>query len=172
MASRNDWDSVPGVWKFVVILLIGLVVEAVGVVFLSRGMKDVGEMERVSVAEVIRLVKAGATHPKILMGVAMEAFFFGTLLYLLARADVSLVWPLTSLGFVLTTVAAKFYLHEQVSGVRWAGVALIVLGAGLVSYSEQKKVQTSASTGSMAGMGVGAWSRDEGPRGRENQELP
>ena len=125
--------------KFVVILLIGLVVEAVGVVFLSRGMKAVGEMERVSVSEVVRLVKAGATHPTILAGVACEAIFFGVLLYLLARADVSLVWPLTSLGFVLTTVAAKWYLHEQVSGVRWVGVMLIVLGAALVSYSEQQK---------------------------------
>lgn len=130
-------------WKFVVILLIGLVVEAVGVVLLSRGMKEVGEMERVSVAEVIRLVKAGATHPKILMGVALEAAFFGTLMYLLARADVSLVWPLTSLGFVLTTLAARFYLHEQVSVVRWAGVGLIVLGAGLVSYSEQTKEKSA-----------------------------
>ena len=128
-------------WKFVLILLVGLVVEALGVVFLSRGMKEVGEMGRVSVAEVVRVVKAGATHPKILAGVAMEAVFFGVLLYLLSRADVSLVWPLTSLGFVLTTLAARFYLGEQVSVLRWAGVGLIVLGAGLVSYSEQQKEQ-------------------------------
>jgi len=132
--------------KFVVILLMGLVVEAVGVVFLSRGMKSVGEMERVSVAEVVRLVKAGATHPTILAGVACEAVFFGILLYLLGRADVSLVWPLTSLGFVLTTVAAKWYLHEQVSGVRWAGVLLIVFGATLVSYSEQQKAKSLQRT--------------------------
>ncbi len=130
-----DAISLADVLKFVVILLIGLVLEAVGVVFLSRGMKDVGEMERISMAEVLRVVKAGASHPKILLGVVFEAAFFGILLYLLAHADVSLVWPLTSLGFVLTALAAKFYLHEQVSVVRWAGVGLIVLGAGLVSYS-------------------------------------
>ncbi|MGE3311473.1 MAG: EamA family transporter [Limisphaerales bacterium] len=119
-------------------MLGAVLVEAVGVVLLSRGLKDIGGMEQVSVAEVLRLVKAGATHPKILAGVALEAVFFGTLLYLLSRADVSLVWPLTSLGFVLTTLAARFYLHEAVSGVRWAGVVLIVLGAALVSYGERK----------------------------------
>lgn len=145
--------------KFVVILLIGLVVEAVGVVFLSRGMKDVGEMERVSVAEVIRVVKAGVTHPKILMGVALEAVFFGVLLYLLARADVSLVWPLTSMGFVLTTLAARFYLHEQVSLVRWAGVALIVCGAGLVGYSEQQKRNAGGKPGLAVLGGAGPSSR-------------
>ncbi|MBL9127859.1 MAG: EamA family transporter [Verrucomicrobiales bacterium] len=134
-----------GVWKFVTILLVGLVLEAVGVVFLSRGMKEVGEMGKIGVAEVVRVVKAGATHPKILIGVALEAAFFGILLYLLARADVSLVWPLTSLGFVLTTVAAKFYLGEQVGWVRWLGVGCIVLGAGLVSYSEQEKEREKAA---------------------------
>ena len=125
--------------RFVVILLIGLVLEAVGVVLLSRGLKDIGELQGVTVAEVVRLAKSGVTHPKILLGVAFEAAFFGILLFLLSRADVSLVWPLTSLGFVITALAAKFDLHEHVSGLRWAGVALIVLGAALVSWSERAK---------------------------------
>lgn len=128
--------------KFVVILLVGLMLEAVGVVLLSRGLKEIGEMERISAAEIGRLVKAGATHPSILAGVAFEAAFFGILLYLLARADVSLVWPLTALGFVITTLAARFYLHEPVSATRWAGVILIVLGAGLVSWSEHANART------------------------------
>lgn len=130
--------------KFVAILLTGLMLEAVGVVLLSRGLKQIGDMERVSVPEIVRVVKAGATQPSILAGVAFEAAFFGILIYLLGRADVSLVWPLTSLGFVITTLAARFYLHESVSGLRWAGVVLIVLGAGLVSWSEQGKKQAAA----------------------------
>lgn len=136
--------------KFVVILLIGLMLEAIGVVLLSRGLKRIGDMERVSVSEVVRVVKAGATEPSILAGVAFEAAFFGILIYLLGRADVSLVWPLTSLGFVITTLAARFYLHETVSGLRWAGVLLIVLGAGLVSWSEQGKKQAAANPASDA----------------------
>ncbi|MCC7374524.1 MAG: EamA family transporter [Verrucomicrobiales bacterium] len=137
-------------FKFVVILLVGLMLEAIGVVLLSRGLKRIGDMERVSVSEVVRVVKAGATEPSILAGVAFEAAFFGILIYLLGRADVSLVWPLTSLGFVITTFAARFYLHETVSGLRWAGVLLIVLGAGLVSWSEQGKKQAAASPASDA----------------------
>lgn len=133
--------------KFVLILIGGLFLEAIGVVFLSRGLKAIGEMDRVSVAEIIRLVKSGATNPSILTGVAFEAAFFGILMFLLSRADLSLVWPLTSLGFVITALAAKFFLHEQVSGMRWAGVVLIVLGAGLVSWSEQRKEPKSSGTG-------------------------
>ena len=40
------------------------------------------------------------------LGVALEAAFFVCLLVLLSRSDVSFVWPLTAIGFVLTTVSA------------------------------------------------------------------
>jgi drug/metabolite transporter (DMT)-like permease len=125
--------------KLLTILLLALTVEAVGVVFLSKGLKQIGEPGAISVAELGRLVGRGATNPSLLLGVALEAAFFGALLYLLSQRDVSLIWPLTSLGFVLTALSAKLILNEQVSALRWAGVILIVLGAGLVSYSEKTK---------------------------------
>jgi drug/metabolite transporter (DMT)-like permease len=125
--------------KFIVILLLGLFFEAVGVTLLSHGLKSIGGLERVSVPEVMRLVGKGASQPSILLGVFFEAVFFGFLLYLLAQRDVSLVWPLTALGFVLTALVAHFYLGEQVSGLRWAGVCLIVIGAMLVTWSEKRK---------------------------------
>ena len=125
--------------KVLIVLLIALVLEAVGVVFLSRGLKQIGEVEKLTAAEVARVMRRGAANPSILLGVALETIFFGALLYLLSQRDVSLVWPLTALGFVLTAIAAKFILHEDIHWTRWMGVALIVIGAALVSYSEKMK---------------------------------
>jgi drug/metabolite transporter (DMT)-like permease len=125
--------------KLLVILLLALTVEAVGVVFLSKGLKQIGEAQSITVREIARVVGLGARNPSILLGVALEAAFFGALIYLLSQKDVSLIWPLTSLGFVLTAISARLILHEEVSALRWAGVLLIVLGAGLVSYSEKAK---------------------------------
>ena len=125
--------------KVLIILIFALVVEAVGVVFLSKGLKQIGEVQTVSVREIGRIIAKGATNASVLFGVALEAAFFGALLYLLSQRDVSLIWPLTSLGFVITAIAAKFILKEEVSAMRWAGVALIVFGAALVSYSEKTK---------------------------------
>jgi drug/metabolite transporter (DMT)-like permease len=127
--------------KLVIILLIGLVFEAIGVVFLNKGLRQIGEMRRVSPAEMLRVVKAGAANPHLVTGVFFEALFFACLLTLLAKADVSFVWPLTALGFVLTTLAAKLFLHEHVSGWRWTGVAFIMLGAALVTWTERAKAQ-------------------------------
>jgi len=125
--------------KLVVILLVALVLEAIGVVFLSHGLKQIGEMQHWSLSELLRLVGRGITNANILAGVALETIFFGALLFLLKNADVSLIWPLTALGFVLTTLAAKYIRHEQVSATRWAGVFLIMAGAALVAYSEKAK---------------------------------
>ena len=125
--------------KYILILLVSLVFEAVGVVFLSKGLKEIGEVSRMSVAEVAGLMGRGIRNPNLMLGVLFEAIFFGALLYLLSQRDVSLIWPLTSLGFVITAIAAHIFLHEHVSALRWAGVALIVIGAGLVTWSEKLK---------------------------------
>jgi len=125
--------------KIFLILVIAAVVESFGVAILSGGLKEIEGVKQVTVSEVVRVAKSGVTNRKIILGVALEAAFFGALLYMLSKWDVSFIWPLTSLGFICTTFAAAFFLHEKVSPVRWAGVCLIALGAALTSYSEAAK---------------------------------
>lgn len=125
--------------KLLVILLIGLVFESAGVVLLKKGMTQVGEVKAASVNEIARAVKAGLTNPQILLGVFFEALFFVCLLILMSQSDISFLWPLTGLSFVFATLAAMWFLHEHVSSVRWAGVVFIMIGAALISYSEQQK---------------------------------
>ena len=132
--------------KVLTILILALIVEAVGVVFLSKGLKQIGEVQTINAREIGRIIVKGTTNPSILLGVALEAAFFGALLYLLSQRDVSLIWPLTSLGFVITALAAKLLLKEQVSALRWIGVVLIVVGAALVSYSEKAKSKLPRSS--------------------------
>jgi uncharacterized membrane protein len=132
--------------KLLVILLIGLVFESAGVVLLKKGMTQIGDMKTVSVGEVFRVAKAGVTCPQILLGVFFEALFFGCLLLLMSKSDISFLWPLTGLSFVFATFAAICFLDERVSVVRWVGVVLIVLGAGLISYSEKAKEKVAPPT--------------------------
>ena len=132
-------------------MLIALVFEAIGVVFLSAGLKQIGEPKTMNAAEIASLITRGATNKNILMGVFFEAIFFGFLLYMLSQKDVSIVWPLTALGFVITSLAAKIFLKEEISSLRWAGICLIVLGACLVTWSGKQKAreteeQSPAST--------------------------
>jgi uncharacterized membrane protein len=141
--------------KILVILIFALCVEAVGVVFLSKGLKQIGEVQTISSREISRIIAKGATNSSILLGIALEAAFFGALLYLLSQRDVSLIWPLTSLGFVITAIAAKFILNEEITATRWAGVALIVIGASLVSYSEKAKSKPPAPEAAVQSAAIG-----------------
>jgi len=128
--------------KLFIVLIIGLVFESAGVVLLKKGMGQIGDLKTFSVPNLIRVIKSGATNPSILAGVLFEALFFACLLLLMSRSDISFLWPLTGLSFVFATFAAIWFLGEQVSPVRWAGVILIMLGAALISYSEHNKPLT------------------------------
>lgn len=137
--------------RLLVILLIGLVFESAGVVLLKKGIGQIGDLQRISVSEVTRVVRAGVTSPAILSGVFFEALFFGCLLVLMSKSDISFLWPLTGLSFVFATFAAMIFLQEKVSALRWAGVVLIMIGAGLISYSEHAKpTPPTAPAGSSA----------------------
>jgi drug/metabolite transporter (DMT)-like permease len=130
--------------KMLAILVIGLVFEAVGVVFISQGLHEIGEVKTVTAGEIGRIIARGVVNRNILLGTLLEACFFGVLLYLLSQKDVSLIWPLTSLGFVITALAARMVRHEEISALRWTGVAIIVIGAALVAWSEQIKSKPAA----------------------------
>jgi drug/metabolite transporter (DMT)-like permease len=125
--------------KLITVVLVALFFEAIGVVFLSKGLKEIGALKDPNLAGVADLVGRAVCNRYILSGVFFEALFFIGLLYLISKADVSFVWPLTSLSFVITALAAKIYLHEQISSLRWAGVCLIMMGAALITWTERTK---------------------------------
>ena len=130
--------------KLILILLIALVFEAIGVVFLSKGIKQVGDVPKISTVEIARVIRTGVTNVNIILGIFFEAIFFAGLLILMSKGDVSFIWPLTSLSFVMTAIAAKWFLHEQISAARWTGICLIMIGATLITWSEKSQKQHAA----------------------------
>jgi drug/metabolite transporter (DMT)-like permease len=131
--------------KILIILLIAFAFEAFGVIALKKGINEIGSKytERKATLpvwkNVVTLVGNWFTNKDILFGLLLETIFFVLLQYLLGQRDVSFVWPLTAISFVMTTLAAQFLLHERVDAMRWSGVALIMLGAAFISYSEHQK---------------------------------
>jgi uncharacterized membrane protein len=66
-------------------------------------------------------------------GIGLLILWMLTRMTLLGWADLTYVLPVTALGYVLSIALAAVFLGEQISGKRWAGTILIVLGTALVS---------------------------------------
>lgn len=66
---------------------------------------------------------------------AIYVISIGLWLWVLTKVELSLAYPLLSLGFVVTMVFAGVFLHEQVTPFRVAGTLLIVAGCFCVGRS-------------------------------------
>jgi drug/metabolite transporter (DMT)-like permease len=48
------------------------------------------------------------------------------------------VLPATAFGNVIVALLSKFWLHEQISVARWAGIVLITVGVGFVAHGPSR----------------------------------
>lgn len=102
---------------------------AIGDTFLARGMKQVGNISLHSLPDLVLTV----LDPWVALGILFLLAFFAAYMTALSWADLTYVLPATSLGYVLLALIAKFFLHEQVSTMRWLGIGLISAGVGFVT---------------------------------------
>ena len=100
-----------------------------GDALLSHGMKQTGNISLHHLQSVIFAIG----NPWVAAGILLLLAFFAAYTSALSWADLTYVLPATSLGYVVLALVARFALHEQVSPMRWAGIALITGGVGFVA---------------------------------------
>jgi len=66
----------------------------------------------------------------LLLGAATAAW-----LVLLAGAELSRVYPLLGLSFVVTALLSRLLLHERIAARRWIGIGVVTLGAAAMMYA-------------------------------------
>jgi drug/metabolite transporter (DMT)-like permease len=112
------------------LVLAGVTVFAsAGDALLSHGMKQTGNISLHHLQSVIFAI----ANPWVAAGILLLLAFFAAYTTALSWADLTYVLPATSLGYVVLALVARFALHEQVSPMRWAGIALITGGVGFVA---------------------------------------
>src|SRR5690348_6403369 len=92
-------------------------------------MKAVGALSLSHASEAISAIFT----PWVGTGIILLLAFFASYLAALSFADLTYVLPATSIGYILMALLARFFLHENISPFRWAGIALIALGVGFVT---------------------------------------
>jgi ceramide glucosyltransferase len=124
-------------------VLIIVFSNAAGDVFLTRGMKQVGDLSAFGRLELLRAIKRIAGNLNFILGVLCLAVSFFSFLAVLSWANLSFVVPATAIVYAVTVLGAKFILREQIDGMRWAGTLLVCLGVALVCLPEDRPLSLS-----------------------------
>ncbi len=126
------------VWKTLIVSCIVIALNVAANYALARGLR---QFSVIGIWSPIRYIGA-LIHPWTGVGVLCMAGWFGVRLLLLSWADLSYTLPVTSFSYVLSALMGVLYLNEQVSDIRWAGIATITLGAALVALTYPETFDT------------------------------
>jgi multidrug transporter EmrE-like cation transporter len=116
------------------LLLVGVLLNAGAQLLLKAGVKPLGALS----VEASTLLSTGArvlTQWPILAGLACYVISVGVWLVALSRVEVSMAYPMLSLGYVVNAVAAYWLFGEALGPARCAGIAIILVGVYVVARS-------------------------------------
>lgn len=116
------------------LVLAGVLLNAVAQLLLKAGTNAVGEFAY-SLDNVLPVGWKLATQPFIVGGLACYVVSVVVWILALSRTEVSIAYPMLSIGYVLNALAAWYLFGEAVTPQRLAGIGVIVLGVFIVARS-------------------------------------
>jgi len=119
--------------KTYVFVFLLVLLGSVGNTILSKGMKNVGDVEisplSSLVASLLHIVSSGT----IWLGITCMLLFFICHMLVLSWADYSFVMPFQALAYALVPLFGYLFLGDRVAATRWAGIVVIVAGVILIN---------------------------------------
>jgi multidrug transporter EmrE-like cation transporter len=117
-------------------VLSGVLLNAVAQLLLKAGAKSAGEISMsAGGAALWRTAWGLAFHPGILGGLACYAVSVVVWIVALSRVEVSIAYPMLSIGYVVNALLAWWLFGEAVNLQRWLGIGVIIVGGILVARS-------------------------------------
>ncbi len=119
--------------KTAIMIAIIVLADSAHDVLLTKGMKQVGEVSTIKPRELLLFARKVVSNKYFLAGFSCTVVYFFSFVAVLSWADLSFIFPATSLVYVTSTLGARSFLGERVSFQRWAGILLVCLGVALTS---------------------------------------
>lgn len=116
------------------LILAGVLLNAAAQLLLKAGTNAVGHFE-FSAANIVPIGLRLALEPFILGGVACYVVSLVVWIMALSRVEVSIAYPMLSIGYVINAVAAWYLFGESLTALRLTGIGFIVVGVFLVARS-------------------------------------
>ncbi len=114
------------------LILLTAILNAAAQLLLKQGMNRIGEFA-FSWSNIMPTMVKIAFSPLIIFGLFIYVFSVTVWLFVLSRVDASIAYPMSSLGYIITAIAAYFILNEQLSITQMLGIVVIIFGVYLIT---------------------------------------
>ena len=116
------------------LLMLGVFLNATAQLLLKAGTNAVGQFE-FSAGNIVPVGMKLALEPHIMGGLACYVVSVVVWILGLSRVEVSIAYPMLSVGYVLNAIAAWYLFGEAVSLSRLTGIGIIIIGVYIVARS-------------------------------------
>jgi drug/metabolite transporter (DMT)-like permease len=116
--------------KAIPLIVVGVLLNAGAQILLKKGLQAAGGLD-LHVAGLFRVL----LQPWVLGGLAFYAVSVVVWLGALSMVDVNYAYPFLALGFLANALLARMFLGETIPPLRWAALAVIVIGVGMQAWS-------------------------------------
>ena len=116
------------------LLLTGVLLNAAAQLFLKAGTLRIGEFA-FSADNIVPIGWQLATQPFIVAGVGCYVISLVVWIMGLSRVPVSIAYPMLSIGYIVSAIAAWYLFGESLTAQKMIGIGFIVIGVYLVAKS-------------------------------------
>lgn len=116
------------------LILTGVLLNAAAQLLLKAGVRGIGHFD-FSLANTWPIGRELATNLPILGGLACYAVSVVVWILALSRVEVSIAYPMLSIGYVVNALLAWWLFGEAVGPQRLVGIGVIIVGVVIVARS-------------------------------------
>jgi drug/metabolite transporter (DMT)-like permease len=122
--------------KIFALLVMNDLGDTLAQLLMKKGLIGTG-INSVTFGNILHFCAANSQSLLLWLGIIVQLLNFFIWIVILYKIDLSIAMPAGSTSYVFIPIVAALFLHENVSLLRWAGIALIVLGIHFVSQSKK-----------------------------------
>lgn len=113
-------------------LLFGVFLNACAQLLLKAGAQNLSDMT-LSWETLFSISFQTISNPFIISGILLYIISVIVWIGVLSRVEVSMAYPMISLGYVINAIAAYYLLNENLTTTRISGICIILIGVFLVA---------------------------------------
>jgi drug/metabolite transporter (DMT)-like permease len=110
-----------------------VILAAIGHLMIKAGLTGVAATT--AQADIFHRLLVYFSQPYVVLGLMVYGIGTAMWIFAVSKYDISYVFPISALNYVLVTLGGKFLFGELIPAKRWAGVAVVIVGVALMQSS-------------------------------------